>query len=122
MQTIRRIKKIVLLITLPLVMWLFFNQVAFWHYHILENGVVVEHAHPFKNSTLPGTPYQKHQHSDFEYSLLAQISSIIGLLVFLLVLGLFINNNPVRLSIQPTARLIPTYFSVNRLRGPPAIS
>ena len=122
MQTIRRIKKIVLLITLPLVMWLFFNQVAFWHYHILENGVVVEHAHPFKNNTLPGTPYQQHQHSDFEYSLLAQISSSIGLLVFLLVLGLFINNNPVRLSIQPIARLIPVYFSVNRLRGPPAIS
>ncbi|TVQ09949.1 MAG: hypothetical protein EA361_14760 [Bacteroidetes bacterium] len=122
MQTIRRIKKLVLLITLPLVMWLFFNQVAFWHYHILENGVVVEHAHPFKNSTLPGTPYQQHQHSDFEYSLLAQISSIIGLLVFLVVLGLFMNNNLKRLAIKPTARLIPVYFSVNRLRGPPVIS
>ncbi len=122
MQAIRKIKKIALLITLPLVMWLFFNQVAFWHYHILENGVVVEHAHPFKNSTLPGTPYQQHQHSDFEYSLLAQLSIITGLLVLLLVLGLFINNISVSLPGIAGADIQPIHLSVYRLRGPPAIS
>lgn len=122
MQAVRKIKKLILLFTLPLVMWLFFNQVAFWHFHILENGVIIEHAHPFKNNTQSGTPYQKHHHSDFEYSLLAQISTITGLLVLLLVLGLYINSIRVILPGLPGIHLQPAYFSVYRLRGPPAIS
>lgn len=122
MQAIRKTKKLILLFTLPLVMWLFFNQVAFWHFHILENGVIIEHAHPFQNNTQTGTPYQKHHHSDFEYTLLAQISTIAGLLVLILVLGLFINNIHISLPGLPVTHLQPVYLSVYRLRGPPAIS
>ncbi len=121
MQTIRNIKKYVLLITLPLVMWLFFNQVAFWHYHLHESGIVIEHAHPFQNNTQPGTPYQQHQHSDFEYTLFAQISSIAGLLVVLLIAGLLFHNFSFQLPGIPGASIRPVYLSVFRLRGPPAI-
>jgi len=118
----RKLRKILVLSTLPLVMWLFFNQVAFWHYHILDNGMVVQHAHPFKNNPIHGTPYQNHQHSDFEYTILAQISNIVSLLVFLMVAGLIIDR---------IAKPFHFYFpeiaikSVNhggdRLRGPPFI-
>lgn len=81
------IHRFFLLLTLPLVLWLFFNQAAFWHYHILDNGIVVQHAHPFKNSPKAGTPFQSHQHSDFEYSVLAQISQVAALLLVLVLLG-----------------------------------
>lgn len=101
-------------------MWLFFNQVAFWHYHILDNGIVVEHAHPFKNSPKQGTPYQSHQHSDFEYTILAQVSNITTLLLIGIVLGLLFKftthpKNYARVAATVTSE----YLSIERLRGPP---
>jgi hypothetical protein len=117
----RKLKQIFVLITLPLVMFLFFNQVAFWHFHVLDNGIVVEHAHPFKNNPKPGTPFQNHHHTDFEYSVLAQISNAISLLVFSVLLagvfqGLFVNIIPKPLVIP----LQSSFLSAHRLRGPPA--
>jgi len=116
----RKLKQLFVLLTLPLVMFLFFNQVAFWHYHVLENGMVVEHSHPFKNNPKPGTPFQNHHHTDFEYSILAQISSMISLLVVFLVLGLIISSIAAFLnSYYRTAICQSSYLLVYRLRGPP---
>ncbi len=123
MHSLRKTKRLIILFTLPLVLWLFFNQVAYWHYHVMDNGIVIEHAHPFQNNTQSGTPYQQHQHTDFEYTLLAQASNMISLLVFLLILGLFFNISlaPVHYFYEATG--IPSgYLSALRLRGPPAIS
>ena len=120
MNRTRKLKQLILIITMPLVMWLFFNQVAFWHYHVLENGIVVEHAHPFKNKPIPGTPYQSHQHSDFEYSLLAQISNMISLLLFAMVLGLFLQNISSQFIKEYQSFIpIPGHYRIHRLRGPP---
>ncbi len=120
MNRIREIKKVLLLVALPMVMWLFFNQAAFWHYHTMGNGVVVEHAHPYKNHTLPGTPFQKHHHSDFEYSILAQLSNILILLLFLIVLGLVVNtsNRPV-FNFYRSVFATTDYHFFRYLRGPP---
>lgn len=122
MDKARKLKQLILIITMPLVMWLFFNQVAFWHYHVLDNGIVVEHAHPFKNKPIPGTPYQSHQHSDFEYSLLAQISNMISLLLFAMVLGLFLHNIS-RYYREGYQSFIPDpgHYLIHRLRGPPIV-
>jgi len=116
----RKLKQLFVLLTLPMVMFLFFNQVAFWHYHVLENGMVVEHSHPFKNNPKPGTPFQNHHHTDFEYSILAQLSNMISLLVVFLVLGLVISRIAALLnSYYRTANYQSSYLLVYRLRGPP---
>jgi len=101
-------------------MWLFFSHVAFWHFHILENGVVIEHSHPFKNNPKPGTPFQNHHHSDFEYSILTQISQIAGVLVFLLILGLIRRelSDKYRITVSGIY-LLSAHLSVPNLRGPP---
>jgi hypothetical protein len=116
----RKLKQLFVLLTLPLVMFLFFNQVAFWHYHVLENGMVVEHSHPFKNNPKPGTPFQKHHHTDFEFTVLAQISHLAGILVVFLVLGLIISSIAAPLNKYfKTAIYQSSCFLTDRLRGPP---
>jgi len=117
---IRNLYKIILLLTLPLVMWLFFNQVANWHLHVLDNGIVVEHAHPFKNNSLLGTPYQNHHHTDLEYSILSQISNITTIILVLIALGFIYSKNFPRGHFANQA----IAYSSNcpgsyRLRGPP---
>jgi hypothetical protein len=120
MEIKRKINQLLLILALPGVLWLYFGQAAFWHYHVLENGIVIEHSHPFKNNPLPGTPFQNHQHSDFEYSVLTQLSNVFSLLVFLLVLGL-IPLKPVmpNLTVYAPPATQPVYLLSNRLRGPP---
>ena len=82
-----------ILIALPAVLLLFHNQAANWHYHITSQGIIIEHAHPFTNSMIPDTPFQDHQHSDFEYLVLAQMMLATALIALVLVLlGLLFNN------------------------------
>jgi hypothetical protein len=123
MNHIRKIKKLILLIAMPLVLWLFFNQAAYWHFHITGHGIIVEHAHPFKNNTQPGTPFQKHHHSDFEYSILAQLSHIASILVVLLVLGIMIKSRIIILNTFYRKDFSHSdYIFIQRLRGPPVYS
>ena len=116
----RKIKQIIVLITLPFVLLLFFNQVAYWHYHILENGLVVEHAHPYKNNTIPDYPFQKHHHSDFEYTLLAQISQLAGILIFFVLASYIFFTSAHQLLLQNHAIFLQhDYLEVKNPRGPP---
>jgi len=116
-----RIKKIALFITLPLVLWLFYNQAANWHFHLLENGDVVEHAHPYQNSGKSDSPFQDHHHTEFEFSVLSLISQITWGLwwLTLLVLGVFASVSQTNFYTVQHGFLgiIPT---INPLRGPPA--
>jgi hypothetical protein len=114
-------KKVLLLITLPFVLWLFYSHSAYWHFHITPAGVVVEHSHPFKSNTTPGTPFQKHSHTEFEYSVLAQFSSTTSIVIFLLVLSFLLLSPSVttcfyRGNLHHVSRL-----RANFLRGPPVM-
>jgi hypothetical protein len=103
-----------------LVMWLFYNQSAYWHFHITPAGIIIEHSHPFTNSASPDTPFQKHHHSDFEYSILTQISNAFSLIVFLMAAILIFQKqskdyqNPDLITIKTH-----DYLNSHRLRGPP---
>ncbi len=104
-------------------MWLFFNQLANWHYHILPNGVIVEHAHPFTNNQAPGTPYQNHNHTDFEYTILGLISSITGLIILAFILSGFLFRAGARRLILANLVLFPKQVCKAHLqRGPPVFS
>ncbi|MEN8230687.1 MAG: hypothetical protein ABFS38_21200 [Bacteroidota bacterium] len=52
---------------------LMFNKVLYTHIHVLPNGSVVTHAHPFSKST-EGNPASSHQHSNTELFLLNQLN------------------------------------------------
>lgn len=90
MEWIKNRNKLLIILGLLLVVWLNHNQVTNWHYHILNNGSVVMHAHPYKSSSIPDTPYQKHHHSSFEYLVLSVLFNTIPLLVAVWILGLLL--------------------------------
>ncbi len=122
MNQSRKIRQILAVFLLPLVMWLFFNQIAYRHYHLLDNGIVVEHAHPFKNNMQKDTPYQKHTHTDAEFFFLAQISASTFLLVFFFAfLGLLRPDSQLILSFFRPVHFYQITLSSNRLRGPPQL-
>ena len=83
MLQIRKIAKISNLLMIPVIMLLFFNASNNKHSHILADGQIINHAHPFKsdNST---TPFQNHKHTSFELIFLSFLSNSIGVLPFLL--------------------------------------
>ncbi len=115
--------KLLVIIALPAVMFLYFNQSANWHYHITKDGFIIEHAHPFSNNMIPGTPFQDHEHSDTEYLFLAEMMQSLGLVfVVLLLIGLLLQSKK-RSSVLP----IPAYLSDDGTqpiipRGPPQLT
>jgi hypothetical protein len=56
-----------------LFMVLLVNNSIFQHVHVLDNGKIVRHAHPF-NKTDEGTPLNQHKHSTCEFSTLQSLS------------------------------------------------
>ncbi|MFO7615428.1 MAG: hypothetical protein R6W71_12400 [Bacteroidales bacterium] len=61
------------------------NNVVFIHEHILPDGTVVTHAHPYDKSE---DPEEKHQHSKAEFVLLDNLKVISTAVVFSLIIWL----------------------------------
>jgi hypothetical protein len=115
--------KSIVLITIPLVLALFYNQTANRHYHVLQNGQVVEHAHPYKSAKTPGTPFQSHQHSDFEYLVLAQLWVASTFLAVFLALSFLKASDPRPLRVVRKVFFIKNLGFLNHLlRAPPVLA
>jgi len=116
----QQLYRILCLLALPLVMGLFYNQAANWHLHKLDNGIVIEHAHPFERSCNTNAPFQNHQHSSQDFIFLGMISNALTLLhiAFVVAAALLIVGEKV------TDRYVSRFatapdFSANLLRAPP---
>jgi hypothetical protein len=119
------IRQVFALVLIPVMLWLFFNASANWHYHKLPTGEVVKHSHPFSPSPDgSGTPapYQGHEHSAAEYICLDQYSNTDthspgG------DAGFFYNANhcPATQEIGEHSHLL-QFIPQNALRGPPSVS
>lgn len=81
------------------------------------------HAHPYKAANIPDTPFQNHQHSNFEYLLLSLIFNTIPFLAAILVLGVLFKPL-VRNILLPQARenIQTGYYRSFLVRGPPLFS
>ncbi|MDP4184259.1 MAG: hypothetical protein Q8862_03740 [Bacteroidota bacterium] len=85
------ISKYLAIILLPAVCWLFTNALVFQHSHILANGEIITHAHPYTPDKNNHTPFQSHKHSAKAFFILGQLSSPSTLLViFTAALSLFL--------------------------------
>jgi len=62
-----------------------FNNTFFFHSHILSNGVVISHAHPFSEKTDSTTPFKSHKHTKYELVLIHMVNSALFLLSFFLI-------------------------------------
>ncbi len=48
------------------------NKVIFLHIHILDNGTIIEHAHPY-NKSKDREPFKSHHHSDAQFLIFEQL-------------------------------------------------
>lgn len=112
------ISRLLMLLCLPAVIWLISNNFVNKHYHILSNGVIISHSHPYCNCE--EKPIQDHDHSDFEYSILAQITSnsstesVEGYFV-----EFFATCTDKPYSGFTQEIITPDFYTLPRLRGPP---
>ena len=118
MQGKRAIISQTLAVVLLLVMGVYsLNSYFFTHSHILENGQIVTHAHPFDSSD--NDPFKNHEHSSEELTFLANLSFFIPITDFLS-LGVFLALITFNRETRENHRsLLAPFFT--HLRAPPAI-
>ncbi len=71
-----RLKRTLPILLIVAMVALMINRVVYAHIHVLHNGSVVTHAHPFSKSP-EGNPDSSHQHSNTELFLLDQLHTLI---------------------------------------------
>ena len=119
MVVLRKIKKYLIALLIPAILFLFFNNISNKHYHILSDGTVIQHAHPFKNSN-SNSPFQNHKHSKTEFAFLTAINNVVTLvaLALILITGTlpFIQRKYFEIKSFPKKSL---YFKTLKSRAPP---
>lgn len=114
-------KKLILIILLPAISWLFFNSVYYRHLHKISSGIVISHAHPFSNTDCANSPFSGHNHSENEYILYDVLSnSIIPILVGLFFGALLFLTVTDKLQSFPLENFYNCgYCLIRDYRGPP---
>ena len=75
------IKRIIAIVLLIIVLAISINNSLFIHSHILPDGEVVQHAHPYNTSENPESPFKTHHHSGFEIFLLNNLFSFLWIII-----------------------------------------
>lgn len=84
-----RIKKIFAYISLFSIVVLIINNAVFTHFHILENGTIISHAHPFDKFAENSNKKPQHTHSEKEYVFYKILSSVLNYILIVFALSLF---------------------------------
>ena len=124
MDNINRYRKIIVLILLPALSWLFFNSIYYRHLHELPTGLTISHAHPYNKTTdgCSNTPYASHHHTEEEFVFYDIISNTIlpvltALFVSLLLFDKFFGKN--KFVLQEKI-YYSDYYLLKKYRGPPS--
>jgi hypothetical protein len=112
-------KIIHLLLVLP-ILWMFHNRMANWHFHELPNGILIEHAHPYEK--LPGASSEKHNHTPFDFFILDLIYNAV---FFIIALAAFYKLFQITFQLLNEADIEQFFPSLNygfpSLRAPPSV-
>ena len=121
MEIIHRYKKLIALILLPVLSWLFFNSIYYRHLHEVSSGLTISHAHPYDQATdgCSNIPYASHNHTEEEFVLYDIISNtilpvlialFISLVLFLIAENGFVLQENIYYS---------DFYLLQKYRGPP---
>ncbi|MFC2104197.1 hypothetical protein ACFLS4_02440 [Bacteroidota bacterium] len=117
-------KKIILIILLPAISWLFFNSVYYRHLHQSTTGFAISHAHPFSKSADNATnsPFASHKHQKSEFVLYDVISnSILPTLVAVFISLLVFDRLIIEYIISEEKLQNQELYLLQKYRGPPSI-
>ncbi len=108
------------MLLLAAMIWLLFNTTVNRHIHVLSDGYIITHSHPFTKQQSDSIPFKTHQHTDKALLLLSLFSEIIFSLITFLILRSYLHSYPQKISIRLThpepAR---KYFQVHLYHAPP---
>jgi heme/copper-type cytochrome/quinol oxidase subunit 4 len=79
-------------IALLAICFMIFNNIFFMHWHHLENGKIIVHAHPYNKFAEKSETNPKHSHNSEEIALIAILNT--ALISILIVLYSFVNYYP----------------------------
>ena len=95
-----------------------FNKAVYGHTHIMADGTIVYHAHPYDKQPA-SAPSKKHHHSKHEYLLLEQLKLEIA--VFFVLFHIALSSNNISFSHYLAACYISYYIPHLPGRSPPRI-
>lgn len=117
----RLLKSLFVLLLLGILGYALSNQITNKHAHMLADGTIIQHAHPYQKSN-DAAPFKKHHHSSWEYVLIDQVNT--NLLVFLAAILLLSAWWQLRKKKFVVERLLISPFHHSSriyLRGPPVL-
>lgn len=112
-----QIKKIFACLIIALMGLLIVNKVIFLHSHILTDGTVITHAHPYQ-TTDDSKPFKSHHHTQAAFFFFGNIqllfcSASVALFIFIL-------HNKITLAVSGLTPYSCYYSSILKNRAPPA--
>jgi len=122
MGAFRNTRNLVLILLIPALFLLYYNSAANWHFHLLKNGTLIEHSHPYSKATSPGSPFASHNHSASDLLYLDMISHILVLILAAVCLAKLVRTfSLVPLPIRLPGIFNPGYSQLRDSRAPPAL-
>lgn len=121
-MNLRKPSRSLILIVLIAVLWLFYNAAVNRHVHILSDGYVISHAHPFADKeAVPGQSGETgHRHSEQELMLLSLFSGLVYAFIFILILSPFLHSFlQLPGSGQGPQKMTRNYYQVHHYHAPP---
>ena len=94
------------------------NKVVYTHVHVLDEGSLVSHAHPFKQSSANDSQ-NTHQHTNLVLYLLEQLDILIYSAVAVYILRRIVQSGS--LLVPATAPLRPAFVPLHQVRPPPVL-
>jgi len=111
-------KKQIVYLIIVLMGLMIINKAVFLHSHVLADGTVISHAHPYQ-STDDSKPFQSHHHTNAAFFLFDTIQLLFNSIPFGLIF--FIPNFRTKVFFSGITQIAPEYFSSTRNRAPPVI-
>ena len=111
-----RAKKLVTLFTIGLMGMLIVNKIAFTHIHKLDDGTIIEHAHPY-NKADDSAPLKTHNHSNAELLFFYNLN-ILFLAAFI-ALGVILSVKKKKFSFNLILEYALCHIDLHKERAPP---
>lgn len=118
MKTFRKYNKLFISLALLLILWINYNTFYNAHYHVIDDGRIISHAHPFQRNT-NNQNIPDHRHTRNELFVLYQIYRILFLILVFLFLLTFMIHFCKCFFIYTSAALNSIIINIISIRAPP---
>ncbi|MFO7617442.1 MAG: hypothetical protein R6V75_09340 [Bacteroidales bacterium] len=105
---------------IPALFLIYYNSAANWHFHLLKNGTLIEHSHPYSKPSGPNQPFSNHNHSASDLLYLDMISQVLVLVLAAICLARLVRQfNLIPLALNLPGIVTAGYSQLHNGRAPP---